>query len=105
VHWQHPSFFAYFPAGSNFGAILGDLYASSVPNPGFNVMSSQSILFLVLDVSVFFQWSASPACTELEAVVMDWAAKMFGLDQIFYNTSKIGGGVIQVNPFLFFCLM
>lgn len=78
VHWQHPSFFAYFPAGSNFGAILGDLYASSVPNPGFN-------------------WSASPACTELEAVVMDWAAKMFGLNQIFYNASEIGGGVIQTT--------
>jgi hypothetical protein len=35
--WQHPSFFAYFPTASTFEGILGDLYANSVPNPGFNV--------------------------------------------------------------------
>ncbi|KAL4071261.1 pyridoxal phosphate-dependent transferase [Scleroderma yunnanense] len=78
THWQHPLFFAYFATPSTFEAILGDLYASSVPNPGFN-------------------WSASPACTELEAVVMDWAAKMLGLDQSFYNTSEVGGGAIQTS--------
>lgn len=37
THWQHPSFFAYFPAGASFESILADLYASSVTNPGFNV--------------------------------------------------------------------
>ncbi|KAI9571713.1 pyridoxal phosphate-dependent transferase [Boletus coccyginus] len=79
MHWQHPRFFAYFPTACTFAAILGDLYANSIgPNPGFN-------------------WSASPACTELEAVVMDWAAEMLGLDAAFYNTSGIGGGVIQTS--------
>ncbi|KAF8547822.1 hypothetical protein OG21DRAFT_1599606 [Imleria badia] len=79
MHWQHPRFFAYFPTASTFEAILGDLYANGIgPNPGFN-------------------WSASPACTELEAVVMDWAAEMFGLDVAFYNSSGIGGGVIQTT--------
>lgn len=29
---------------------------------------------------------------------MDWAAKMLGLDPAFYNTSEVGGGVIQVIP-------
>ena len=43
------------------------------------------------------QWFASPACTELEAVVMDWAAKMFGLDGVFWNANEVGGGVIQVR--------
>lgn len=43
------------------------------------------------------QWFASPACTELEAVVMDWAAKMFGLDSVFWNVNEVGGGVIQVR--------
>ena len=28
---------------------------------------------------------------------MDWAAEMLGLDIVFYNTSGIGGGVIQVD--------
>jgi glutamate/tyrosine decarboxylase-like PLP-dependent enzyme len=44
------------------------------------------------------QWFASPACTELESVVMDWSAKMFGLDAAFLNQNETGGGVIQVRP-------
>ncbi|KAI0060956.1 hypothetical protein BV25DRAFT_1827177 [Artomyces pyxidatus] len=78
THWQHPSFFAYFPTASTFEGMLGDLYSSSTANPGFN-------------------WSASPACTELEAVVMDWAARMFGLDSAFLNDNNAGGGVIQTT--------
>ncbi|OAX41200.1 hypothetical protein K503DRAFT_767882 [Rhizopogon vinicolor AM-OR11-026] len=78
THWQHPSFFAYFPTACTFEGILGELYASSAPNPGFN-------------------WSASPACTELEAVVMDWTAQILGLDKSFYNTTEVGGGVIQTT--------
>ncbi|KAG2153412.1 pyridoxal phosphate-dependent transferase [Suillus clintonianus] len=78
THWQHPSFFAYFPTACTFEGILGELYASSAPTPGFN-------------------WSASPACTELEAVVMDWTAQILGLDKSFYNTTEVGGGVIQTT--------
>lgn len=37
THWQHPNFYAYFPAITNFESILGDMYATSVSNPGFNV--------------------------------------------------------------------
>ena len=39
---------------------------------------------------------ASPACTELEMVVMDWLAKLLELPEHFLSTGK-GGGVIQVN--------
>ncbi|KAF8198043.1 pyridoxal phosphate-dependent transferase, partial [Pholiota molesta] len=78
THWQHPSFFAYYPAGASFESILGDLYASSVTNPGFN-------------------WSCSPACTELEVIVMDWAANLLGLSPAFNNSSGIGGGCIQTT--------
>lgn len=39
THWQHPSFFAYFPTACTFEGILADLYASSTANPGFNVRS------------------------------------------------------------------
>ncbi|PCH37501.1 PLP-dependent transferase [Wolfiporia cocos MD-104 SS10] len=78
THWQHPSFFAYFPTASTFEALLGDLYSGSTPNPGFN-------------------WSSSPACTELEMVMMDWSAKMLGLGPQFLNSSGTGGGVIQTT--------
>ncbi|KAH9967309.1 aromatic-L-amino-acid decarboxylase [Russula dissimulans] len=78
THWQHPSFFAYFPTASTFEGMLGDLLSSSTANPGFN-------------------WFASPACTELEAVIMDWAAKMFGLHGVFWNANEVGGGVIQTT--------
>lgn len=78
THWQHPSFFAYFPTACTFEGMLGDLYSSSTPNPGFN-------------------WSSSPACTELEMVTMDWSAKMLGLADHFLNSSGTGGGVIQTT--------
>ncbi|KAJ6593608.1 pyridoxal phosphate-dependent transferase [Mycena capillaripes] len=73
THWQHPSFFAYFPTAVSFEGILGELYASATPNPGFN-------------------WSCSPACTELEAIVMDWSAQLLGLSPVFHNAAKLGGG-------------
>jgi aromatic-L-amino-acid/L-tryptophan decarboxylase len=39
----------------------------------------------------------SPACTELENVTMDWMAKLYGLSEDFYNSTHVGGGVIQVS--------
>jgi len=40
---------------------------------------------------------SSPACTELEVVMMDWLAKMIGLPEIFLASAGLGGGgVIQV---------
>ncbi len=43
--------------------------------------------------------ASSPACTELEAVVMDWLAKMLGLPNDFLHShaDTTGGGVIQVR--------
>jgi len=41
---------------------------------------------------------SSPACTELEVVMMDWLAKMIGLPEIFLaSAGQGGGGVIQVR--------
>jgi Pyridoxal-dependent decarboxylase conserved domain len=42
------------------------------------------------------KWNSSPACTELEAIVMDWAAQLLGLSPAFLNASGVGGGSIQV---------
>lgn len=43
------------------------------------------------------KWICSPACTELDHVVMDWAAQLFGLSEDFHNATRVGGGVIQVS--------
>ncbi|GLB37364.1 putative pyridoxal-dependent decarboxylase conserved domain containing protein [Lyophyllum shimeji] len=76
THWQHPSFFAYYPTACTFEGMIADLYASSTCNPGFN-------------------WTSSPACTELEAITMDWACQLLGLSPDFMNSSGVGGGAIQ----------
>ncbi|ASR39701.1 amino acid decarboxylase [Prauserella marina] len=75
THWQHPGFFAYFPANSSGPGILGDLLSSG--------LGVQGML-----------WATSPACTELETVVVDWLAELLGLPERFRTTGS-GGGVIQ----------
>ena len=44
-----------------------------------------------------FSWAASPACTELEAIVLDWFAKAINLPREFLMEAEgsKGGGVIQ----------
>ncbi len=75
THWQSPNFFAYFPANASGPAILGDLLSSA--------LGIQGML-----------WATSPACTELETLVLDWLIPMLGLPEKFLSTGK-GGGVIQ----------
>nr|CAG8434152.1 9145_t:CDS:10 [Entrophospora candida] len=70
-----PNFFAFYPATSSFPAILGDMYSDMFNCIGFN-------------------WICSPACTELETIVLDWMAKLINLDSSFLSKGK-GGGVIQ----------
>ncbi|HEY3016540.1 MAG TPA: pyridoxal-dependent decarboxylase [Nocardioides sp.] len=79
THWQHPRFFAYFPANSSPAAILGDLISSGI--------GAQGMI-----------WATSPAVTELEQVVLDWLARALGLPEAFLNRVdgvSTGGGVIQ----------
>ena len=59
THWQHPSFFAYFPANTSYPSILGELAAAGL---GVNGMS----------------WATSPACTELETLMLDWMVELLG---------------------------
>ncbi|KAI8611581.1 pyridoxal phosphate-dependent transferase [Chytriomyces sp. MP71] len=75
THWQHPNFYAFFPSNSSFPGILGEMYSAM-----FNVIG--------------FNWQTSPACTELETIVLDWMVKAMGLDEGFLSTGE-GGGVIQ----------
>ena len=67
THWQHPSFFAYFPANASGPAILGDLLASG--------LGVQGML-----------WATSPAATELETHVLDWLAELLDLPERFRSS-------------------
>lgn len=75
THWQHPRFFAYFPANSSPAAILGDLLSSGI--------GAQGMI-----------WATSPAVTEVEQVVLDWFGEALGLPAAFRSDGP-GGGVIQ----------
>jgi aromatic-L-amino-acid decarboxylase len=75
THWQSPNFFGYFPANSSFPGILGDMLSTG--------LAVQGML-----------WATSPACTEVEQLMLDWLVQMLALPEHFLSTSS-GGGVIQ----------
>ncbi|CAN5574972.1 pyridoxal-dependent decarboxylase [soil metagenome] len=76
THWQHPSFFAYFPANISYASILGELATAGLGVQGMS-------------------WVTSPACTEVETLMMDWMHELLALPARFRSTSADGGGVIQ----------
>jgi aromatic-L-amino-acid decarboxylase len=63
-HWQHPSFFGYFPSSASPASVLGDFLSS-----GLGVLG--------------LSWQSSPALTELEEVVCGWTRQMFALPDTF----------------------
>src|SRR5882724_9138035 len=75
THWQSPNFYAYFPSNNSGPSILGDLLSSG--------LGVQGML-----------WATSPACTEMETLVLDWLVPALGLPEKFLST-KSGGAVIQ----------
>ena len=76
THWQHPSFFAFFPGNSSYASILGELASAGLGVQGMS-------------------WVTSPACTEVETLMMDWMVDLLGLPDRFRSTSERGGGVIH----------
>uniref|UniRef100_A0A8D1B3Q4 Aromatic-L-amino-acid decarboxylase n=2 Tax=Sus scrofa TaxID=9823 RepID=A0A8D1B3Q4_PIG len=79
THWHSPYFFAYFPTASSYPAMLADMLCGAIGCIGFS-------------------WAASPACTELETVMMDWLGKMLQLPEAFLaGEAGEGGGVIQAH--------
>nr|XP_045599003.1 aromatic-L-amino-acid decarboxylase-like [Procambarus clarkii] len=77
THWHSPQFHAYFPTGNSYPAILADMLSDAIGCIGFT-------------------WISSPACTELEVVMMDWLGQLIGLPPHFLASSGgKGGGVIQ----------
>ena len=69
THWQHPRFFAYFPANASPPSMLADIITST--------MAAQCML-----------WQTSPSATEMETKVIDWLRQAIGLPNEFQ-------GVIQ----------
>ena len=69
THWNHPGWFAYFPANTDLSSVLADLVSSGLGAQGMS-------------------WQTSPAATEVEEVVIDWLREMLGLPGEF-------SGVIQ----------
>lgn len=69
THWQHPSFFAYFPANSSPPSVLAEMLTAT--------LAAQCML-----------WQTSPAATEMETRMMAWLRDMLSLPDHFL-------GVIQ----------
>ena len=64
THWQHPSFFAYFPSNAAPAAVVAEQLAGA--------MAAQCML-----------WQTSPAATELEIRMVDWLRQAVGLPDGF----------------------
>jgi len=60
THWQHPSWFAYFPANNCPPSVLAELLTAGI--------GAQCMI-----------WQTSPSAAELEEVVLDWLRQMLGL--------------------------
>ncbi|MDH3660276.1 MAG: pyridoxal-dependent decarboxylase [Alphaproteobacteria bacterium] len=69
THWQHPRFFAYFPANSSPPSVIAEYLTAA--------MAAQCML-----------WQTSPAATELETHVLGWLRQLLNLPESFQ-------GVIQ----------
>ncbi len=64
THWNHPGWFAYFPANNSPPSVLAEMLTATL---GAQCMS----------------WATSPAATELEQLTMEWLRQMLGLPKDF----------------------
>ena len=67
THWQHPRFFAYFPANAAPASMLAEQLA--------NAIAAQGMI-----------WQTSPAITEIEQVMIQWLRQSLGLAEGFTGT-------------------
>ncbi|HET6414632.1 MAG TPA: pyridoxal-dependent decarboxylase [Anaeromyxobacter sp.] len=81
THWNHPSFFAYFPANTSYASILGDLACAGLGAQGMS-------------------WQTSPAATELEEVVMDWIRQLVDLPPEFEGVIQDTASTSTLTAFL-----
>ncbi|MHC4944121.1 MAG: pyridoxal phosphate-dependent decarboxylase family protein [Planctomycetota bacterium] len=62
THWQHPGWFAYFPANGSPPSVLAEMLTATL---GIQAMI----------------WQTSPSAAELEERVLDWLRQMLGLPE------------------------
>ncbi len=67
THWQHPRFFAYFPANAAPASMLAEQLV--------NAMGCNALI-----------WQSSPAATEMEQVMVQWLRAAVGLPEGFVGT-------------------
>ncbi|MGR3572108.1 pyridoxal phosphate-dependent decarboxylase family protein [Brevirhabdus sp.] len=67
THWQHPRFFAYFPANAAPASMLAEQLANGI--------AAQCML-----------WQTAPAATEIEQVMIGWLRDALGLAPHFSGT-------------------
>lgn len=67
THWQHPRFFAYFPANAAPASMLAEQLA--------NAIAANALL-----------WQTAPAATEIEQVMVGWLREALGLAPHFTGT-------------------
>ena len=74
THWNHPGFFAYFPATTSASGVLAEFLSAA--------LNQQAML-----------WRTSPAATELEEVSLGWLRRLLGLPDSFegviYDTASM----------------
>lgn len=62
THWQHPSWFAYFPANNSPASVLAEILTAG--------LGAQCMI-----------WQTSPSAAELEEAVLDWLRGLLGLPE------------------------
>ncbi|KAK6014962.1 pyridoxal-dependent decarboxylase domain protein, partial [Ostertagia ostertagi] len=79
TNWNHPLFFAYYPAACSYPAIISDILSNGVNSAGFD-------------------WKSSPSFTELEMKTLDWLVDLLGLPDYFKNSDPGPGcGITQTT--------
>jgi aromatic-L-amino-acid decarboxylase len=81
THWQHPRFFAYFPANAAPASMLAEQLV--------NAMGCNALI-----------WQTSPAATEIEQVMVDWLRQAVGLPEGFVGTIHDSATVATLSAVL-----
>jgi len=81
TNWQHPRFFAYFPANSSPPSVLAEWLTAT--------LAAQCLL-----------WQTSPAATEMETHVLDWLRQMTGIGEGWHGMIQTGAAMATLSAIL-----
>lgn len=81
THWQHPRFFAYFPANAAPASVVAEYLVTA--------MAAQCML-----------WQTSPAATELETCMIGWLRDAMGLPGDFTGSIQDSASSATLNAVL-----